>query len=181
MYVYNSLCRFVLRCRIHHCLMYESLSPWSPEGLTFKCIYFNFPSYLKQLLIPFTSQYSLRHMDHLFLVTPRISKYIGHNPFKYKAPSDWNNLPSSLRSITYYYFIIILAGGGWGWGASFGEHCWSAWECECVFVLVLMWLELCLVLTLYFVLLLLWGPSPKWDGTSQGAIHKIRNKINKEC
>ncbi|XDV21785.1 hypothetical protein PO909_026805, partial [Leuciscus waleckii] len=110
--LYNSLCRFVLRCpyRTHHCLMYESLNWPAPKSrrqlhwltLIFKCIHFNFPSYLKDLLIPFRGSffYSLRHMDQLFLVTPRISKEIGRRAFKFKAPSDWNNLPSSLRSIT---------------------------------------------------------------------------------
>ena len=73
--------------------------------LTFKCIHLNFPSYLKQLIIPFTTQYSLRHMDHLFLVTPRISKGISRRAFKFKAPSDWNNLPSSLRSITSFHIF----------------------------------------------------------------------------
>ena len=112
--LYNSLCSFVLRCpyRTHHCLMYESLN-WDPKSrrqfhwsiLTFKCIYFNFPPYLKQLLISFTSQYSRRHMDHLFLVTPRISKGISRRAFKFKAPSDWNNLPSSLRSITSFHIF----------------------------------------------------------------------------
>ena len=113
--LHNSLCRFVLRCPYitHHCLMYESLNWLAPNSrrqfhwsiLTFKCIHLNFPSYLKQLLIPLTSQYSLRHMDHLFLVKPRIRKEIGRRAFKFKAPSDWNNLASSLRSITSFHIF----------------------------------------------------------------------------
>lgn len=113
--LYNSLCRFVLRCsyRTHHCLMYESLNWLAPNdrrkfhGLlfTFKCIHFNFPPYLKQFLIPFNSQYNLRHTDHLFFSTPRIRKEIGRRAFQYKAPSDWNNLPHSLRSINSFHIF----------------------------------------------------------------------------
>ena len=112
---YITLFRFVLRCPYitHHCLMYESLNWLAPNSrrqfhwsiLTFKCIHLNFPSYLKQLLIPLTSQYSLRHMDHLFLIKPRIRKEIGRRAFKFKAQSDWINLPSSLRSITSFHIF----------------------------------------------------------------------------
>lgn len=110
--LYNSLCRFVLRCpyRTHHCLMYETLK-WPSlkirrqihlSTFIFKSIHFNSPLYLKELLIPISSQYSLRHMDHLFLATPRINKEVGRRAFKFKAPSHWNNLPTSLRSITSF-------------------------------------------------------------------------------
>ena len=110
--VYNSLCRFILSCpfKTHHCLMYESLNWLSPKSrrmlhwiqFIFKCNYFSFPPYLKQFLIPLTSQYSLRHTSNLFFLTPRITKEIGRRAFKYKAPSDWNKLPDSLRCITSF-------------------------------------------------------------------------------
>ena len=113
--LYNSLCRFVLRCpfRTHHCLMYESLNWLAPKSrrqlhwslFIFKCINFNYPPYLKHYLIPFSSQYRLRHTDYLFFLTPRISKEIGRRAFKFKAPSDWNNLPCSLRSITSFHIF----------------------------------------------------------------------------
>ena len=68
---FNSLCRFVLRCpyRTHHCLMYQSFNWLQPEyrrklcwtNFLFECIHFNFHFYLKELLIPYRSPYSLRH------------------------------------------------------------------------------------------------------------------------
>ena len=74
--VYNRLCRFVLGCPFttHHCMMYESLSVPSPIirrqqhwlQFIFKCIDFNYPDYLKQLMIPFSSSYQLRHCTAMF-------------------------------------------------------------------------------------------------------------------
>lgn len=111
--VFNSLSRFVLRCpfRTHHCHLYELLNWLQPKSrryfhwvlFIFKCIYFNCPSYLKSLLIPFRSSYSLRNMQYPFYFVPNISKEIGRNAFGFKAPSDWNNLPLSLRSISSYH------------------------------------------------------------------------------
>lgn len=113
--LYNSLCRFVLRCpyRTHHCTMYEALNWPAPKNrrklhwsiLIFKCIHTQSPPYLKELLTPLSSDYSLRNIDHLFLVTPRIRKEIGRRAFKFKAPSVWNSLPSSFRSITSLYIF----------------------------------------------------------------------------
>ena len=100
--------------RTHHCLMYESLNWLAPKSrrqlhgsILIVSIYiylFQFP--FKLLLIPFRSQYSLRHMDHLFLFTPKISKEIGGCAFKLKAPSDWNvppHLGPALAFISLYH------------------------------------------------------------------------------
>ncbi len=111
--VYNSLCRFILRCpfKTHHCFMYESLN-WLHLNnrrrvhwllFIFNCIHSHCPSYLSQLLVPFSSSYSLRHLQHPFFFVPRISKVIGSRSFQYKAPYDWNNLPLHLRSITSFH------------------------------------------------------------------------------
>lgn len=110
--VYNSLCRFVLRCPFltHHCSMYQQLNFLSPKArrqlhwfqFIYKCIFFNYPLYLKQYLIPYRSTYGLRHHDHLFFSVPNISKEIGRRAFKFKAPFDWNSLPCSLRSISSF-------------------------------------------------------------------------------
>ena len=109
---YNNLCRFILRCpyRTHHCTMYETLNWLSPKSrrychwmhLTFKCIFFNFPPYLKQLLERYTPPYNLRHTDHPYFTVPRATLECGRRAFKFKAPNDWNALPSSLRSITSF-------------------------------------------------------------------------------
>lgn len=108
--IYNSLCRFILRCpyRTNHCNMYASLN-WTSLTVRrqlhwlqfiFKCIYQNYRSYSKELLCPLISTYNLRHTEHLFYIVPKIKKEIGRKAFKYKAPSDWNALPGSIRSIT---------------------------------------------------------------------------------
>ena len=69
----------------------------------FKCINLSYPEYLKQYLIPFSSSHSLRHATQVFFVVPWISKEIGRFSFQFKAPFDWNNLPSSIRSITSFH------------------------------------------------------------------------------
>lgn len=77
--LYNILCRFVLRCpyRTHHCVKYEQLSWLAPSARRqyhwfqsiFKCIYFQYPYYLSQYLVPYSSQYGLRH-NELFFYCP---------------------------------------------------------------------------------------------------------------
>ena len=110
--LYNSLCRFVLRCpyRTHHCLMYNSLNWLQPKArrpfhwllFIFKCIYFNCPPYLKQYFVQSTSSYPLRHLQHPYFELPSVSLVAGRRSFCYKAPSDWNNLPLALRSISSF-------------------------------------------------------------------------------
>ncbi len=110
--LHNSLCRFVLRCpyRTHHCMLYKALDWLQPNSrrqyhwfqFLFKCIYFNCPSYLKQFLVPSSSTYSLRHMQYPHFLVHRFFTEVGQRSFQYKAPSDWNNLPSSLRSIASF-------------------------------------------------------------------------------
>ena len=108
---YNNLCRFILRCpyMTHHCSMYASLNWLTPQArrhyhwltFIFKCIHNNYPDYLKQYIRPFNSPYNLRHTDFPYLTVPtNIRKEAGRRAFKYKAPADWNLLPSTIRSIT---------------------------------------------------------------------------------
>ena len=107
--VYNQLCRFVLDCpyMTHHCTLYETLNLPSPTSrrhqhwlqFIFKCIYFNYPQYLKQLLVPYTSSHQLRHCSQIYFSTPTSS---GKKAFISKAPCDWNNLPIHIRSITSF-------------------------------------------------------------------------------
>lgn len=79
---------------LNHCLMYESLHWLAPKVqfqwslFIFKCIYFSFPPYLKHFLIPFRIE-------------------IGCRAFRFKAPSDCNNLPCSLRSITSFHVFKL--------------------------------------------------------------------------
>ncbi len=108
--LFNSLCRFILHCpyRTHHCYLYESLNWLQPKFrrqfhrilFLFKCVYLNFPLYLQEFLVPCRSYYPLTRLQYPFFFAPRIFKEIGRRAFKYKAPSDWNNLPVSLISVT---------------------------------------------------------------------------------
>ena len=68
--------------------------------LIFKCIYFNYPPYLKQYLVPYTSNYEVRHSTQLYFSVPQVKKTIGKRAFKFKAPADWNNLSVEIRSIS---------------------------------------------------------------------------------
>ncbi len=81
--------------------MYEMLN-WLHIGL-FLNVYYDCPWYLKPYLIPYRSSYSLRHLQFPFFFVPRIFSEAGRRSFQYKAPSDWNNLPQSLRSVTSLY------------------------------------------------------------------------------
>lgn len=109
---YNRICRFVLGCTYftHHCTMYDALQ-WSSLyvrrrihwlNFIFKCIYFNYPSYLQQYFVPFSSNYHVRHSGQTYFVAFRAHKTIGKRSFMCKAPKDWNNLPADIRSITSF-------------------------------------------------------------------------------
>ncbi len=80
--IYNRLHRFVLDCPFttHHCSMYGNLNWPSPtlrrqqhwSQFIFKCIYFNYPQYLKQFLIPYTCSHHLRHSIQVYFVVPKV-------------------------------------------------------------------------------------------------------------
>ncbi len=53
-------------------------------------------------LILYSSPYHLRHSAYYFF-TPLVKKVFGKKAFRYKAPADWNNLPSNVRSLTSFY------------------------------------------------------------------------------
>ncbi|KAK0149616.1 hypothetical protein N1851_009629 [Merluccius polli] len=67
--------------------------------------YFDYPSYLKQFLVPFSSTHLLRHTVQLFFFVPVVSKSIAKKSFMFKAPSDWNNLPINIRSISSFRLL----------------------------------------------------------------------------
>ncbi len=112
---YNSLCRFVLRClyRTHHSLIYGSLNWWTSwskrqfhrQQFIFKCIFLNYPSYLKWLLIPYPSFYRLRQTEHpLFFGTlaPRVSpKKSGDVLLNLKHRLTGTNYPVQLDLLPY--------------------------------------------------------------------------------
>ena len=109
--VYNRICRFILDCpyHTHHCSMYQSLQfpPLHIRRQThwlqfiFKCIYFNYPPYLKQFLVQRTSNYQIRHLTQPYFTVPRRLNSTGRKAFMFKAPNDWNHLPLSIRSSSH--------------------------------------------------------------------------------
>lgn len=110
---YNNLCRFVLRCpfRTHHCVLYDSLNVLSPKArrqfhwyqFIFKCVYLDFPQYLKGYLISHRPGHRLRLTEHPTFTVPNITKEIGRRAFKFRAPYDWNSLPGHIRSIASFH------------------------------------------------------------------------------
>ena len=110
---YNNICRFVLKCpyTTHHCVLCDTLNWLSPQArrqfhwllFIFKCIYFNYPLYLKQYLQTYTSRYALRHIQQPYFVVPtNMQKDIGRRSFMFKAPNDWNDLPIAVRTTTSF-------------------------------------------------------------------------------
>ncbi len=69
--------------------------------IIFKYIHFNYPSYLHQNLILYSSSYHLRlSANNIF--SPLVKKVFGKKSFRYKAPADWNNLSLKVRSLTSF-------------------------------------------------------------------------------
>ena len=68
--------------------------------LTFKALHFGKPSYLSDLISPYTPSRSLRSFDSQLLTVPDIRSELGRRSFSYAAPTVWNSLPYSLRSST---------------------------------------------------------------------------------
>ena len=78
------------------CILYKIL-------LTiFKCVHGSAPDYLKDLMVLSQPQTGLHTSNHgNFLVPLPFPKYCKvSNAFRYSAPTEWNNLPASIRSAT---------------------------------------------------------------------------------
>ena len=91
---HNRLCRFVLGYPFftHHCTMYERLK-WPSLNvrrhthwlqLIFKCICFNYPPYLQQHIVPFTSNYQVRHSAQLYFYVLRAKKQLAKETLSLK-------------------------------------------------------------------------------------------------
>ncbi len=66
--------------------------------LTFKTLKVNQPSYLSNLLTPYTPTRNLRSSDLNLLSPPDVRSANGRRSFLYAAPTIWNSLPVSLRN-----------------------------------------------------------------------------------
>ena len=58
------------------------------------------PSYITELLTPYTPTRSLRSSDKSLLVVPRTKSSLGDRAFSVVAPKLWNSLPTDLRQAT---------------------------------------------------------------------------------
>lgn len=67
--------------------------------LTFKTLQLQKPSYLHDLLVRATPSRSLRSNKGPLLTVPRVKTVTGSRAFSYCAPTLWNSLPLSLRSL----------------------------------------------------------------------------------
>ena len=109
-HVQNSLARVVVPS-VRRC---DHISPilaklhWLPitkriefkiATITHKTLQNRQPSYLFELLHPYTPSRTLRSSDANFLEVPNIKSAIGRRSFSYAAPTVWNLLPLSLRNI----------------------------------------------------------------------------------
>lgn len=65
--------------------------------LTWKCINDIAPSYLKDLLVPYSPARQLRSSNKLLLSVPRTISSYGDRSFSASAPKLWNSLPTDIR------------------------------------------------------------------------------------
>ena len=71
--------------------------------LTFKALHGIAPSYISDLIkVKHNTRYSLRSNEGVCLMHPkgRMKKSFGDRSFSVAAPTLWNNLPASLRSMS---------------------------------------------------------------------------------
>ena len=67
--------------------------------LTFKCLIGKAPVYLRDMVVKYVPQRSLRYSDALLLKVPRFkNKTLGARTFAYAAASLWNSLPVEIRA-----------------------------------------------------------------------------------
>ena len=107
--VQNSLARVIVPSvrRHHHITPTLKKLHWLPirqrisfkiAAITFKTLQNKQPSYLSNLIIPYTPTRNLRSSDKFLLTVPDIRSANGRRSFSYAAPSIWNSLPLALRS-----------------------------------------------------------------------------------
>ena len=107
--VQNALARVVVPSvrRHHHITPTLKKLHWLPvrqritfkiAAITYKTLQNQQPSYLSDLIIPYTPTRNLRSLDKLLLTIPDIRSANGRRSFSFAAPSIWNSLPLVLRS-----------------------------------------------------------------------------------
>ena len=67
----------------------------------FKSLNCNFPSYISELLVPYTPSRTLRSSHRNNFVVPRVHlKNFGERAFSFSGPSTWNALPEKIKKTT---------------------------------------------------------------------------------
>ena len=107
--IQNSAARLVMRRSKHypvtvllrrlHWLPVKARIEYEVALICHQCIYNNeMPSYLKDIIKPYTPQRTLRSADALLLEVPHFSRTtVGLRAFSISGPKVWNQLPIKLR------------------------------------------------------------------------------------
>ena len=113
--------------------------------LIFKCIYLNYPPYLKQYFVPYSPIHQVRHSVQIYFSVPSAKKLIGRRAFMFKAPTDWNTLPAAIRSLASLgifkhallsHFQLVCTCYNWYWWN------WFAWLSHIVMIVCIAWISL---------------------------------------
>ncbi len=109
----NRLCRFALGrpFHTHHCTLYNMLKSPSLNvrrhinwlEFIFKCIHFNYPPYLQQYFVPYTTNYQVRHSTQLYFSVPCARTLIGKGPCRFKAHDGLKVQDVSISVFTFIY------------------------------------------------------------------------------
>ena len=109
--VQNSLARVVIPSskRSYHITPTLAELHWLPvkkriefkiAAITYKVLQNKQPSYLFEILEPYSPPRDLRSSDKVLLTKPLIKSALGRRSFSYAAPHIWNMLPDYLRNAT---------------------------------------------------------------------------------
>jgi len=82
-----------------HWLKVEERIVYKLMVITYKALYGTAPAYIRDLLSIYTPVRSLRSQNTMLLTVPRSKKRYGDRSFAVAAPTLWNKLPATLRSI----------------------------------------------------------------------------------
>lgn len=80
-----------------HWLRVEQRIQYKLLVTTFKALHGTAPTYIQELLHPYTPARALRSKDSMLLTVPRSHRRYGDRSFAVAAPTLWNNLPLTLR------------------------------------------------------------------------------------
>jgi len=88
-----------IRRELHWLLVYHRIS-YKLSLLTWKALHTAKPSYLSELISPYTPTHTLRSVNTGLLVQPTgVTSYFASCSFSVSSPSVWNSLPAHVRSI----------------------------------------------------------------------------------